>query len=95
MAFFDPLSRYVRPTVPTYPVLDIRGREVAALATPEPPLEIAVARHVRREGQSLDQLALTYLADAHAYWRIAEANDAILPDALAEVALIEIPNPTR
>jgi hypothetical protein len=95
MAIFDRLSRYARPRLTPYDVFDIRGRRVQALPTPEPPVETAVGRHVRREGQPLDQLAASYLADPHAYWRIAEANDAILPDALAEVSVIVIPTPTR
>jgi hypothetical protein len=95
MAVFDRLSRYARPRLTPYDARDMRGRQVQALPTPEPPVETPIGRHVRREGQSLDQLAASYLADPHAYWRIAEANDAILPDALAELALIEIPTPNR
>ena len=95
MAIFDRLSRYVVPPVTPYAVVDIRGREVLALPTPEPPNEIAVGRHVKKEGQTLDQLASSYLADPHAYWRLAEVNDAILPDALTDLTVIDIPAPTR
>ncbi len=51
MAIFDRLSRYVKPPVTPYRVIDIRGREVLALPTPEPPNEIAIGRHVKKEGQ--------------------------------------------
>jgi hypothetical protein len=95
MAIFDPLSRYVTPPVTPYRVIDIRGREVLALPTPEPPIETPVGRHVKKEGQNLDQLAASYLGDPHAYWRIAEVNDAVVPDALAEETVIDIPAPTR
>jgi hypothetical protein len=94
MAIFDRLSRYVKPFVP-YSAVDIRGRRVAALPTPEPPVEVAVGRHQRKQGQSLDQLAAGYLGDPHAYWRIAEVNDAVIPDAIAELDLVDIPKPTR
>ena len=95
MAIFDAQSRYVNPAVTPYRVVDIRGREVLALPMPEPSPEIAVGRHVKKEGQTLDQLAAAYLADPHAYWRLAEVNDAILPDALTDVVLLQIPSPTR
>ena len=95
MATFDRLSRYVKPAVEPYPAHDIRGREVRAIPTPEPPVEVSAGTHVKKQGQTLDQLAAGYLADPHAYWRIAEVNNAVLPDSLAEVDTVEIPAPIR
>jgi len=95
MAVFDAKSRYVVPPVIPYEVVDARGRIVRAVPTPEPPIEISAGVHVRREGQQLDQLAQGYLADAHAYWRIAELNGAIVPDALDERETLNIPSPIR
>ena len=95
MALFDRLSRYVKPALVPYAAVDVRGREVNALPTPEPPSEISVGLHVRKEGERLDQLASVFLADAHAYWRIAELNRAVLPDALAEMEALAIPAPIR
>ena len=95
MAVFDRKSRYVKPALEPYKAVDVRGREVSALPPPEPPIELAVGRHIRHEGQTLDQLAAAYLSDPHAYWRIAELNDAILPDGLAEQSELNIPDPTR
>jgi hypothetical protein len=95
MAVFDRLSRYVKPPLTPYRVIDIRGREVLALPTPEPPNEVAIGQHVKKEGQNLDQLASSYLGDPNAYWRIAEVNDAIVPDTLTEEDLVDIPTPTR
>jgi hypothetical protein len=95
MAIFDPKSRYAKPAPETYAAVDVRGRRVQALPVPEPPLEIAVAAHVQREGQRLDQVAGGYLRDPNGYWRIAELNDAMLPDALAELEQVKIPSPTR
>ncbi len=95
MAVFDPLSRYVTPPLETYEVKDIRGRSVFALPTPEPPGETSVGRHVKKENQRIDHLAAAYLRDANGFWRIAEVNGAVLPDALLERELLEIPAPNR
>lgn len=95
MAIFDRLSRYAKPPLETYTVFDVRGREVRALPTPEPPAEVSVGTHILKQHQNLDQLANSYLGDPHAYWRITELNDAIIPDALAEEDEIDIPAPIR
>jgi len=95
MAIFDRLSRYVKPPLTTYPVVDARGREVNALPMIEPPVEVAAGRHVKQLQQRLDHLAAAYLKDENGFWRLAEVNGALLPDALAELELVEIPAPTR
>jgi hypothetical protein len=95
MAVFDPKSRYVNPPLESYSVIDRRGRQVTALPMVEPPLEASVGQYVRKQGQRLDHLAASFLADPHGYWRIAELNGAVLPDALAEAPRIPIPAITR
>jgi nucleoid-associated protein YgaU len=95
MALFDPKSRYADPEVVPYEAVDVRGRRVQALPVPEPPLEIPVGKHAKKEGQTLDQMANAYLADPHGYWRIAEVNDVLHPDALNDASLVIIPSPTR
>jgi hypothetical protein len=95
MAVFDRLSRYVKPRVEPYEVTDIRGRKVLALPMREPIAEVSVGQRVRREGERLDHIASAFLADPHAYWRLAEANGAILPDALTEVERLNVPSPIR
>lgn len=90
MATFDPKSRYVRHAT-TYEAVDRRGRRVVALTVAERPVQALLGEHLRREGQRLDHLAAFYLADPHGFWRLAEQNDAMLPDALAEVDAVEIP----
>ena len=95
MAIFDRLSRYAKPALPTEQAVDIRGREVRYLPTPEPPHEVSVGVHIRKQGQTLDQLAAAFLQDPHAYWRFLELNDAVIPDALAERERIEVPAPIR
>jgi hypothetical protein len=95
MAVFDPKSRYVKPPLDPYEVVDVRGRTVKALPTPEAPVQAAVARHVKKEFQRLDHLANGYLRDPNGYWRIADVNGAVLPDSLAEVVTLLIPAPNR
>ena len=62
---------------------------------PEPPVEFSVGRHVMKQHQRLDHLAAAYLKDANGFWRIAVVNGAVLPDALLERELLEIPAPNR
>ena len=95
MAVFDPKSRYVKPPLEPYGVIDRRGRKVKALPMVEPPIEAAVGQYVRKQGQRLDHLAASFLLDPHGYWRITELYGAILPDALVEGPRIPIPAITR
>lgn len=94
MATFDRSSRYARAPQ-LYEVTDIRGRTVRAVPTPDPPVEIAAGVHVKKQGQTLDQLANGYLTDPHGYWCIAELNGVLVPDALEERDTLLIPVPTR
>ncbi|MBX3251050.1 MAG: hypothetical protein KF901_27985 [Myxococcales bacterium] len=95
MARFDRKSRYAHltPTLGRDPL----GREVAVLPTPiEPPAGTTPVARIRRgEGQRLDHLAAAYLRDPTGFWRLCEANDAMLPDALAEVDELDLPEPSR
>ena len=47
--------------------------------------------HARREGQRLDHIAFRYLNDATTFWRLCDANNAVVPDALASDTLIAVP----
>ena len=86
MAVFDKKSRYVK-NASTYEATDRRGRKVLALTAAEKPAQTLLGEHRLREGQRLDHLANFYLEDPNAFWRIAELNDAMLPDQLAEVGV--------
>jgi hypothetical protein len=90
MAIFNGESRYVKHAS-LYEVTDRRGRRVAALTVADKPVQTLLGEHLRREGQRLDHLANFYLQDPNGFWRIAELNDAMLPDALAEVDTLQIP----
>jgi hypothetical protein len=86
---FDPKSRYAKAA--TYRTRDVRGREVEAVAVPDAPEQTLRGIHVHKDGERADHLAARYTADAAGYWRIAEINDAMTADALAELPQIRIP----
>lgn len=90
MAVFDSKSRYVR-NASTYTTTDRRRRTVTALTPAERPVQRHLGDHRRRDGQRLDHLANFYLGDALGFWRVAEHNDVMLPDALAEADIVRIP----
>lgn len=90
MASFDRKSRYVA-NAETYVTTDRRGREVTALTPAVHPAQTQLGDHRRRDGQRLDHLANFYLGDPLGFWRLAEHNDVMLPDALAETPTVRIP----
>lgn len=90
---FDRKSRYAK--LEPYDAVDRRGRKVKAVPVPDAPPEIAAGEHVRKEGERLDHLAGAYLGDGTAFWRIAELNDVMLPEALSETPFVTIPTKVR
>lgn len=87
---FDEKSRYSK--VETYHVRDRRGRQVSVVRVPEPLVHTLMGIHLLKEGQRLDHLAAKYLNDPAGFWRICEANNAMLAEALSEQSDIAIPN---
>jgi hypothetical protein len=90
---FFPGSRYEK--IGTYSVTVAGGRTVAATRIPLPSSGRPIGFHQRLEGQRLDLIAYRYLADPTAFWRLCDANDAMVPDALAAHPLIGIPQRER
>jgi hypothetical protein len=86
---FDPKSRYAN--LPTYSVIDARGRTVPVVPTPPRPNQGTLGYHVLRQGERLDHLAARYLSDPAGYWRICELNDVMLAEDLTERREIAIP----
>jgi hypothetical protein len=70
-----------------------RGEMVAVVRFPRPVCPPLRGFHPRGAGQRLDLIANRYLADATAWWRLCDANNAVVPDALAARELIGIPAP--
>jgi hypothetical protein len=95
MAVFDRKSRYVKPALEPYDAVDRRGRTVKAMPMIEPPALVSVGEFVKKQGQRLDHLANSLTADPNGYWRIAELNGVLLPDALEEAERVQIPGMAR
>ena len=86
---FDLNSRYRNQE--TYLQKDSRGRIIKVVFVP-PQIQSPIRGYHRLvQGERLDHLADKYLDDPTTFWRIAEANDALWPDAIAEKPLITIP----
>lgn len=80
---FPPTSRYYGIEAITVTLAD--GRPVACLRRrllPQPERFADLQQHVVKEGDRLDNLAAAYLGDPEAFWRIADANRALQPEAL-------------
>jgi hypothetical protein len=86
---FFPGSRYA--SVSTYTMTLPDGTVVAVTRTPLPSSSTLMGFHQRLQGQRLDLIASRYLADATAFWQLCDANNAMVPDALAAHSLIGIP----
>jgi uncharacterized lipoprotein len=89
MTLFDAKSRYAG--LPTLLMVDGRGRTVDVVAPAPAPLQSVRGRHLRRQGERADHLATLYLADPAAFWRLAEINDAMTAEVLAELRELDIP----
>ena len=86
---FDTKSRYAKAE--QQQVKDSRGRRVNVVVPPPAPNQPLLGIHLLRQGERIDHLAAKYLNDPAGFWRIAERNDVMLPDALALAREIEIP----
>jgi hypothetical protein len=89
---FDAKSRYAKLT--TYVVIDRRGRVVSVVPAAAAPDQRLLGIHAHKQGERIDHLAWRYLDDQAGYWRIAEFNDVMLPEALTEALEIPIPDKT-
>jgi hypothetical protein len=88
---FDDKSRYARVT--PIKVVDARGRVVEAVSPAPSPRQTLRGIHLRKQNERPDHLALFYLGDAAGYWRLAEMNDAMTAEVVADQREISIPNP--
>jgi hypothetical protein len=86
---FFPGSRYAN--LSSYRTTLRDGTVVQAIPSPLPGSTAVLGYHRRTQGQRLDHIAARYLDDATAFWRLCDANDAVVPDALAARDLIGIP----
>jgi hypothetical protein len=86
---FFPGSRYEKAG--TYIATKSDGTTVTVTRIPLPSQSRLVGYHRREAGQRLDLIAAQYLKDATTFWRLCDANDALVPDALAVRELVAIP----
>jgi hypothetical protein len=86
---FFPGSRYYN--LETYRVRRSDGMTVTVTQLPVPTSPPLLGAHPRQNGQRLDLIASHFMNDATAFWRLCDANDAMVPDALAVQNLIAIP----
>ncbi len=86
---FFPGSRYA--SLGTYVVTRTDGSTVLATKLPKPGLQAVLGYHRRNAGDRLDQIAARFLSDPTAFWRVCDANGALVPDALAARNLVGVP----
>jgi len=81
-------SRYAQQPVAAYVDADGRLRPYVLLrevpARPEP--SVADPVHVVVDGDRIDRVAWKHLGDPELFWRICDANGAMHPDELTDVA---------
>ena len=90
MSVFNPKSRYAQHAS-TYQTVDARGRTVQAVGPATPPKRPPLGDHLLKDHQRLDHLAAHYTGDANGFWRLAEHNGALIPDAALVGGSIKIP----
>jgi hypothetical protein len=84
-----PGSRYEKTG--TFVLTRSDGTMVQSLRLPLPGPALVQGYYRRSEGQRLDLIANAFLKDATAFWRLGDANNAVVPDSLAARDLIGIP----
>jgi hypothetical protein len=86
---FFPGSRYSK--LASYQTTGPDGTLVQATRLPLPGPVVVVGYLRRGKVQRLDQIAARFLGDATAFWRVCDANGAVVPDALAARDMVGIP----
>jgi hypothetical protein len=86
---FFPDSRYFNLSQYSFTRPD--GSVVQLTRLPTPGLPVVLGYYRRNTGDRLDQIAARFLSDATMFWRLCDANAAVVPDALAAHDLVGIP----
>lgn len=86
---FFPGSRYA--SVGAYAVTRADGSTVLATKLPTPGVQAVLGYYRRNANDRLDQIAARFLSDPAAFWRLCDANGALVPDALAARNLVGVP----
>jgi hypothetical protein len=86
---FFPNSRYA--AVATYQRQQPDGSFIQVTRLPLPRPAVVLGFFRRANGQRLDLIANRFLTDPTAFWRLCDANNTMVPDALANRDLVGIP----
>ncbi len=80
---YSDLGRYVVPGP--------HGQDVSVAPSPRRDTPPSAGVHLRRDGERLDHLAALYLRNPAAFWRICDANNSVVPEALTDARAVDIP----
>jgi hypothetical protein len=88
---FDANSRYAKVEEATIAVADGGGeprtvRYKRRRFIPQGEGAVVLLEHTVRDGDRLDNITARYLGDPTQFWRVCDANGAVRPDELTEVA---------
>ncbi len=87
---FSANSRYINQTI--YSATTSDGRQIPAVTLPLPPLSASLAGYYQRPtGERLDLVAARFLNDPTRFWKLCDANNTPVPDALAARPLVGVP----
>jgi hypothetical protein len=87
-------SRYIASS--QYNLKSKDGTVVPVVKAPTPGSPVVLGYYRRQTGDRLDQIAARFLGDGTQFWRICDADGAMVPDALAARPLVGVPlNATR
>ena len=82
-------SRYLNQA--TYTVVLADGTLASVVKLPLPVTAPLAGFHRKLQSERLDLIANYYLNDATTFWRLCDANNSMMPDALGVHALIGTP----
>jgi hypothetical protein len=86
---FFPGSRYQNQA--TYTTVLADGTVTSVVKLPLPLTAPLIGFHRKQQSERLDLISNHYLNDATTFWRLCDANNAMVPDALASHPLIGVP----
>lgn len=79
----------------TYALQRPDGTSITVVEIPLPGPAVVQGYYRRIGFQRLDVIANAFLKDATAFWRLCDANNSVVPDALGARPLIGIPIPRQ
>jgi hypothetical protein len=86
---FAKTSRYAPMSPYTVTLKD--GTQVRAVPSPLPGPALVAGYHRRLAGQRLDSVAFHYMRDATGFWRLCDAGNTMVPDALGAADFVGVP----